>query len=100
MVVHPLPPMSQELAQQQKEVFAFIAQKQKEIPELMVLGDFNSTPFSAVFRRYFMTGSWYSSEPNRYTWNVASPLTIPIDHVLSTKALRIEVSPQLNSDHN
>ena len=78
-VVHPLPPMSPELYSAQGEFFREIAEKVAGKTGFVIVGDFNSTPFSTVFRSNF--GKF--SDVTAYSWGTRSIFTIPIDHALT-----------------
>ncbi len=98
-VVHPLPPLNDRAFKRQKVYFVDLANKirlsnSKGRPWLVV-GDFNSTKYSAVFRHSFET----YFDRQQYTWSWPGPLTIPIDHVFGSIPHTIQVYPALSSDH-
>lgn len=94
-VVHPLPPMSEELYEAQKTFFKYVTELVANQQDFIVVGDYNSTPFSRVFQTYF--GKYYYQSV--YSWWVWTPLTIPIDHAISDKNLTIQAGSRLTSDH-
>lgn len=99
IAVHPLPPLSPETWEMQKQHFNEIKEiyntYQKAGKNPIIVGDFNSTQYSPIYKEYFNE----FNEPVIYTWNKRSLLTLPIDHALSN--LPIEVTPlnALSSDH-
>lgn len=95
-VVHPLPPMDAELYDAQKRFFSEISEKVEGKSDFVIVGDFNSTPFSRVFQKYFGN----LSDRTVYSWGTDSVLTIPIDHALSVVPADVRPGPKLTSDHN
>jgi endonuclease/exonuclease/phosphatase (EEP) superfamily protein YafD len=106
IVVHPFPPMSDNLWEKQVEHFAEIRKLiDNSSPYLInrtgrsniVIGDFNSTIFSPTYRYQF--GKFHKI--SHYTWNTGSPLSIPIDHAISNSLeLKIKMLQKVSSDHN
>ena len=99
-VAHPFPPMDGGAAFFQRGVFEWIATRleahEKAGEKFVVVGDFNSTPFSPTFRRTL--GKW--ALRGAYSWSVGSPLSIPIDHVLTNiPGLTAAYGPTTSSDH-
>lgn len=80
-VVHPLPPMSGELHSAQKAFFEEMAGRVRGKTDFVIVGDFNSTPYSPVFRSNF--GGFQNV--TAYSWGTDSILSIPIDNVISAK---------------
>jgi endonuclease/exonuclease/phosphatase (EEP) superfamily protein YafD len=71
---------------------------------VLVVGDLNATPWSAGMRIAQSTGLGYRSlePPWVPTWNVMTPLAIPIDHALATAPLLVTqraIGPAVGSDH-
>ncbi len=71
---------------------------------LLVCGDFNTTPWSAVFKAFLENSGLNLSvnHPTPHTWPAVSFLPkIPIDHCLSRglKVVRYERGPDIGSDH-
>lgn len=95
-VIHPLPPMSNFEYNKQKEYFAWIEKLiSNDKNKFIVLGDYNSTPYSRVFQKYF----WKFDYKIIYSWWVDNPLTIPIDHAVSNMKLNRFPWKKLSSDH-
>lgn len=98
--VHPLPPLNRNSAKLQKEYFAEISdiiyENEKNNQSFIIVGDFNSTSYSSVFREHF--GQFV--EKNMYTWKYGSTLMIPIDHAFSNEDIRIVKGERYDSDHS
>lgn len=98
-VAHPYPPFSPSLYEKQKKYFEYIhtllLKSVQEGKDFVLVGDLNSTPFSALFRKFF---SEYSTH-KLYSWNNPHILMIPIDHAFSNRFIRVSLSPRLSSDH-
>jgi hypothetical protein len=62
----------------------------------ILVGDFNSSNYSKLFRDRF--GEYIQT--NRYTWMTNTPITLPIDHVITN--MNVEVAQQRikGSDHS
>lgn len=108
LVIHPKHPTSARDAQMQQETFnALIENKPHwEAPYLMV-GDFNTVPWSAGFRRLQTALNLNDSRQGfglHPTWSpleVGVPL-LPIDHVLTSGGIHVhsrEVGRNVGSDH-
>lgn len=52
-VVHPLPPMTPESYRAQKDFFQTISERVVQEEHFLLVGDFNSSPYSRVFQKYF-----------------------------------------------
>ncbi len=80
-LVHPLPPITKEYITLQRENFweikelfnASVSQKK------MIVGDFNSSFYSPVFKKYF----WDLHYTGVYSWGKLWPLAMPIDYAIS-----------------
>jgi endonuclease/exonuclease/phosphatase (EEP) superfamily protein YafD len=108
IAAHPIPPMG---AAYQRARNAYLNQvagmaSQQDGPTI-VLGDFNSSPWSPVFRDLVKSTRLRDSGRHRgfqSTWNRRHPLkSIPIDHVLHTPDLQVfdrHIGPGLGSDHH
>ena len=94
---HPFPPVSAETYLKQINHFTEVREVYDSSDEShkIILGDFNSTSYSRVFRESFRD----IFEVNQYSWRANSPLAIPIDHALSSSEITVEMTPILNSDH-
>jgi endonuclease/exonuclease/phosphatase (EEP) superfamily protein YafD len=94
------------IAQHQLEILA-IADWAQQHPNAIVVGDFNSTPWSRAFRAMLRTSGLRNSQQGfglASTWNTEFPrgLRIPIDHALHSADLRTvdrQVLPNIGSDH-
>lgn len=96
-IIHPIPPISKEKYEAQKEYFKTISNDLKAVKDkdFILLWDFNSTPFSKVFQKYF----WDYKYNKIYSWSTDTVLSIPIDNIVSN--FKIDVYPwkKLTSDH-
>jgi endonuclease/exonuclease/phosphatase (EEP) superfamily protein YafD len=99
LVIHPYPPLTHESYSSQKEYFSQIQNELEHLRQngenFVLVGDFNSTIYSGVFRKYF--GEYHNV--NHYTWNPKSPLALPIDHGLSNLPIETSKGDKLSSDH-
>lgn len=105
--VHTLPPSRKDLSEKQVQQFAeLIAKiKSKQLPTV-VMGDFNSTPWSPRFIKLLnQTGLKDSAIGYGVinTWNVNIPfLKIPIDHILTSpeiETLDFHRGADVSADH-
>lgn len=98
-VAHPFPPFGPEAFARQKEVFAGLAERlaahDAAGEKFLLVGDFNSTVFSPTFRRTL--GKW-ALRP-AYSWNVGSPLSMPIDYAVTNLDAFAAYGPVTSSDH-
>lgn len=96
-IIHPIPPISEEKYNAQKEYFETISKDLVAIKnkDFIVLWDFNSTPYSAVFQKYF----WEYSYNKIYSWSTNTVLTIPIDNIVSNFNINVYPWKKLTSDH-
>lgn len=82
-------------------------EKHGEDTSIIVVGDFNSTPWSQQFRKLLRTTKLINTQRGRglqATWHSRYPsfLRMPIDHILCSRDLRIlsrESKGDVNSDH-
>lgn len=99
IAVHPLPPLNSKAWELQKkhfkEVNELYSQLKSEGQNPIIVGDFNSTIYSPIYKSQFSQ----FKEKVLYTWNKSSILTLPIDHVLSKINLDVLLLEQLSSDH-
>jgi len=102
---HPPPPLSARHAvvrdRQLNALGELVVQRGEPV---VVLGDFNATPWSAPMRALTAGRLGFRSldAPWTPTWMVRTPFAIPIDHVLCTAPLVIvsrNVGPDVGSDH-
>ncbi len=113
LAVHPAAPRSAATANTRDQAFAAIAsflEKQKGLA--IIVGDFNATPWSRVFRNFQQQTGLHNSQAGfgiQSTWPSypGSPfnslLRIPIDHCLHSPAIRTidrRVLPHRGSNHN
>ena len=104
---HPPPPISQPRYMERNNQLQGLANVAKEIATpLVVLGDFNITPWSHHFREFLETGKLHDGRRGfgiLPTWPSGFfPLQIPIDHVVVNDQVQIvamETSRGLSSDH-
>lgn len=100
ILLHPYPPLSDERYARQKIFFEQIgnlyASKVIQNRQLILLGDFNSTYYSGLYRKHF--GSLHKA--NSYSWMNGSLLSLPIDQALSNFPIEVELGPKLSSDHS
>ncbi|MFN8424683.1 MAG: endonuclease/exonuclease/phosphatase family protein [Anaerolineales bacterium] len=83
-----------------------IAQRQNETP-LIVIGDYNSTPWSARFQTFLNTSGLQDSSIGfgyQPTWSMGFPILfgLPIDHAVISPEIVVQdraVGPQLGGDH-
>ena len=98
-IAHPLPPLNADHFARQKAYFAtleaHIVDAIHKERAWLVVGDFNSTSYSALFRQHF--GAYVDTR--FYTWNWPAPLTIPIDHAFGSFAIDTYLYPAHTSDH-
>jgi len=94
-IIHPFPPFNNDLYQKQKQFFAFLGKILENKTNFLLVWDFNSSYYSPLFRKYFWS---YYFHPV-YSWNIYSPLTIPIDYAISDKKLKVYPWNKLSSDH-
>ena len=73
---------------------------------VIIIGDFNSTPWSSYFQQLLMQGQLQDSEVGfgiQPSWSTLMPLPlVPIDHCVYTKqfvAKSRDVGPNIHSDH-
>lgn len=103
--MHPPPPMGAALAAVRDAQIAALGELAAQVPfPVIAVGDFNATPWSAPMRRLAQRGLGLHGQPDAWqpTWMRGSPLGIPIDHVLTTAPLRVDirqVGPHVGSDH-
>lgn len=99
-VAHPLPPLSQERFARTKSYLTLVRESIERSEALgrawLVVGDFNSTRYSRVYRG--AVGEYLSKQ--FYTWQTESILALPIDHAYSSHTLLLAQTPAYSSDHN
>ncbi len=103
---HPKPPYSAYCAQLRDDQMNALADYVRLCQEpVLLMGDFNATPYCHAMR-VLQTGSRLHFRSDRApwwpTWQVGTPLAIPIDHSLCTPPLVItqrQIGPDVGSDH-
>jgi len=99
LIIHPLPPLNQNMAISQKNNFQEINKifKSIESEKKVIVWDFNSSSFSQVFKKYF----WDYNYKTIYSWKVDSIFMLPIDYAISDKdILEIRSWGLKTSDHS
>ena len=106
IVTHPLPPISSAASTMLDAQFATIAARARALPNVLVMGDFNATPWSRPFRRLLAHSGLCDSRDGfglQPTFP-ASPwlMRIPIDHLLHSCSIGVtgrRVERDVGSDH-
>jgi endonuclease/exonuclease/phosphatase (EEP) superfamily protein YafD len=107
IVVHPLPPMSSAaLVAQRATLDAAAARARQMSTPVVMMGDFNATPWSREFRRVAVRSGLCDTRAGfgvQATFPANSPvLRIPIDHVLASCPVGVvdrRVERDVGSDH-
>ncbi|WP_395736231.1 endonuclease/exonuclease/phosphatase family protein [Prosthecobacter sp.] len=106
VATHPIPPMSQQRAQEWRQQLTDVAALVTDLQgEVIVAGDFNATPWCEGMRllREKSGLDFRSVDPVwPPTWGCRLPMMIPIDHVLVKGGLTIQkrtLGPEMGSDH-
>lgn len=98
-VAHPLPPLSHERFARTKAYLTLVRESIERSEALgrawLVVGDFNSTRYSSVYRS--AVGQYIGKQ--FYTWHTDSILMLPIDHAFSSHEVTLNPSPAYTSDH-
>ena len=105
--VHPRPPDSAAMADARNSLFADLSEYvARETVPVIVIGDFNATPWSSAFRNFVGDTGLINSQRGyglAATWPTSLPITlIPLDHMLHSDSLTTiarVVGPDLGSDH-
>jgi len=105
--IQPRPPRSGATADARVELFNELAAlvSAESIP-VVVIGDFNATPWSYVFREFTSATGLINSQNGfglSATWPASLPVSlVPLDHMLHSDSLTTvarDVGPDLGSDH-
>jgi endonuclease/exonuclease/phosphatase (EEP) superfamily protein YafD len=104
---HPFAPKNRRRAEQRNVQLATIARFVSSQPgELLLLGDFNTTPWSHIFQELMQTSRLLNSLHGfglQPSWPAANPwMAIPIDHALHTPGITIrsrQLGAPTGSDH-
>ena len=98
---HPLPPMSPAHMRKRNELLRFVSEDVDQETSFILMGDFNVTPWSPVFRK--IPGTRVGNPILGPTWHSGIPgLVLPIDHVMLSDDLQAtdyHVGPDFGSDH-
>jgi endonuclease/exonuclease/phosphatase (EEP) superfamily protein YafD len=107
IVTHPLPPMNSHALALQRDQFAAVAARAAVLADpVIVLGDFNATPWSRAFRR-LLAGSGLCDTRDGFGLQASYPawsavMRIPIDHVLVSCSVGVvdrTIERDVGSDH-
>jgi hypothetical protein len=102
ITAHPMPPYNNELWRLQQSHFESVRDifntQRFNSKSPIIIGDFNSSIYSGVYKKYFGD---IKTDSTNYTWNIKNPtLSIPIDHAL-TKDFHLEIKLlETTSDHS
>jgi len=107
MVIHPVPPVNAAAVVAQRAAFDAVTERARALPApLVILGDFNTTPWSDEFRRLVARTGLCDSRAGfgvQASFPTASAiLRIPIDHLLATCAIGVRdrrIERDVGSDH-
>lgn len=103
--VHPLAPVNERSASLLRSQHATYASWASSRGAAVVVGDFNTTPWTSTFRSLLADGDLENSQRGfgvDPTWEVGRLWAVPIDHLVHTEAVSIVdrvVGPDLGSDH-
>ena len=99
LTVHPHRPLNREILAENLKFFyelqKIIQEYEQSEQNFLVVGDFNSTYYSAYFRERF--GQY--DQKIFATWMAGTPLGLPIDHVLTNMNVQVGRSGPVGSDH-
>jgi endonuclease/exonuclease/phosphatase (EEP) superfamily protein YafD len=107
IVTHPLPPVSGAAVDQMSEQFDAVAERARSMrPPVLVMGDFNATPWSRPFVRLVERTGLCDSRAG-FGLHASFPassrlLRIPIDHVLASCSVHVRdrrIGRDVGSDH-
>ena len=107
IATHPVPPVGRHAAAARDEQLSLLARRVRELSgPVVVLGDLNTTPWGASFRRLVADSGLRDSARGQGwqpTWPSFQPLLfIPLDHVLATPDIGVvsrSVGDAAGSDH-
>ena len=105
--IHPLAPGNREDWQGRNELLGEIARFAAGKPRFIVMGDFNTTPYTHGYRAFERVSGLIDANLGRLpfpTWHAGFPffLRIPLDHCLYSRDLRaidLRRGPPTGSDH-
>jgi endonuclease/exonuclease/phosphatase (EEP) superfamily protein YafD len=105
IATHPMSPGGPARADMRDSQLQLLADHVSKLQDpVLLVGDLNTTPWSAAMR-IITSGklSFRSLEPPwQPTWQMLSPVAVPIDHALASAPLvitRRSVGPDVGSDH-
>lgn len=105
-ILHLPPPLWREAWEIQNETLTLIANEINKNKErsFLIIGDFNMTSSSSLFQDFYkkLNPRLYTQELfNQGTWPSFMPrhLSLPIDHVLSSRKFEMEIGEASGSDH-
>jgi len=108
LATHPYPPYNSKLAQDRRNYYKLIAQKaRQEKNPTIIIGDFNTTPWSPLFRKLIKDSGLRDSRLGfgiMPTWPTFVPafMRIPIDHALVSSDITVNnrfIGDSKASDH-
>lgn len=104
ILVHLPPPIWKEAWEAQSKAFIQLEKYWISSQKIILMGDFNMTPWSSHYNSFFkkISPKFYSSNLNfQGSWPSFLPmfLQIPIDHVFSKQPIELAKMPALGSDH-
>ena len=107
LVTHPLPPIDKNYFFSRNNQIAAIASAKKDFdPNLIILGDLNTTPWSYYFKHFVSKMNLRDARRGfgvKTSWPVQKPLLrIPIDYCLTSKNIitrNMGIGPDIGSDH-
>jgi endonuclease/exonuclease/phosphatase (EEP) superfamily protein YafD len=107
VLTHPMPPIDADATRLQERQIAAVAERARGLVDpVLVMGDFNTTPWSRLFARLIgRTGLCDSREGFGIQASFPSDmaiLRIPIDHLLASCSIGVRarrIGPQVGSDH-
>ena len=105
--LHTIRPGEQSRTLYQVKEFSAVAEwSARQTNALLIIGDFNATPWSDRFEKLLSIGRLHNTQAGfgwEGTWpaNIPAPLRIPIDHAVSRYLVVLEhtIGRDLNSDH-
>lgn len=107
-ISHPFPPLGARAAHWRDQQLGELADWLSGDPGALLLGDLNTTPWSAAYRELRTRAdlrdarAGYFPWPTWYAGGLASVMALPIDHVLvghDWQVLDYRVGPDIGSDH-
>jgi len=101
VITHPLIPISQSWTEARNSLLEFAGNTAADADNFILMGDFNTTPWSATFRK--LPGKRAGDPRFSATWPTFFPLMgIPIDHIMASEDLELvefKILDSVGSDH-